>query len=272
MTITKYETRTGVELVAEGTLNAIYFNELKEKKNYGRDGKDWIPTHSVNIVINDLRVSLGLTDKETIRCKDKSDNYQDLVKGQKVSVIVEENGEYKGVTQYQGRSSNLIILEMAAEQSGSQSGGNFKPRDTTGMEVGHCINGALYILRNGEGAYNDADVVTAAKEIHQITVALKGVYIEKNPDMSEFDIGSMVGHAVLNACRDTDTTSNVREFAQDTLENIVPEVQEFVKGSKAETAPAAVKKTVAKKTTAKKAAKVASVDEDLADHDEDLPF
>ena len=35
MAMTEYKTRTGTETCAEGELKAIFFNELKTKKDYG---------------------------------------------------------------------------------------------------------------------------------------------------------------------------------------------------------------------------------------------
>lgn len=266
MAINEYKTRTGVELVAEGTLRGIYFNPLKEKKNYGRDGRDWFPTHSVNIIVDDDRISLGITDSETIRCKDEQENYHDLASGMEISVVVTENGEYNGKTQYQGRPASVIITK------GVEKAASFSRKPNDGVQVGHAINCAIQML--GGDALDDNDtVIELAKKFHTLTSSLKEEYAGKNPDVSEYDIGARVGQGVLSATHIVGEFGDVEAVARNTIENLAPAIEAFVKEGKA--SPAAVKKTPEKKTAAKKAAKKATPapeNESPDDMDDDIPF
>lgn len=270
MAMTEYKTRTGTETCAEGELKAIFFNELKTKKDYGKNGKTWIPTHSVNIIIDEDKISLGLTDKEVLRVKDTSGNYHDLMRGQKISVVVSPNGEYKGVKQWQGRVSDVILIEQAPEGQSTGQGGQQKTystqkRDNSGIATGHAINVAMNVL----GDISDPDeVIRVAKEANDLTVRLKKEYGDANPDMSEYDVGASVGQAILSASHFVESVDDIEEFARTTLDKIVPAVSAYVKGVQQ---PEATKKPAPK--TAKKAVKKAAVKTeqvDDTDYDEDI--
>lgn len=269
MAMTEYKTRTGTETVAEGELKAIFFNELKTKKDYGTNGKSWIPTHSVNIIVDEDRISLGLTDKDVLRVKDAEGNYHDLTKGQKISVVVTPNGEYKGVQQWQGRTSDVIVLEQAPAgqqaSGGSQKGYTPQKRDNSGMSTGHAINAAMNVLGD---VSNPQAIIEAAKKAHDLTTKMKEEYAAKNPDMSEYDLGAMVGQSVLSASHYAEEVEDIEDIARQTLDVVVPAVSEYVKGTK-ET-PKTEKKTAAKKTVAKKTTKKAEPTPSRVD-DDDIP-
>lgn len=276
MAINEYKTRTGVELVAEGVIRGIYFNPLKEVVNRGRDGRDWFPTHSINVLIDDDRISLGLTDAENVRCKDESGEYHDLVVGMEISVVVEEGTEYKGKMQYLGRSSTVIITKLA-EKSYSGNKGNYNGEASVGVQVGHAINCAIQLL-GGEAYENSDQVIELAKKFHTLTVALKKEYAEKYPDVPEKSIGYRVGQGVLSSTNIVGSFDEVEAVARNTIEVIATEIEEFVKASKEEK-PAVVKKTPANKTATKKATKTTKkaqeeqvVTESLDDMDDDIPF
>lgn len=119
---------------------------------------------------------------------------------------------------------------------GSSAGGK---RDNTGVETGHAINGALILRRRG---FNGPSAVEVSFVVHDVTKQLKHDFAndESTRGMSEYDIGAMVGHAVLNATRDVDFSSvNSPEAlqaaliaeAKATLINIVPQVSVYIKGS-----------------------------------------
>lgn len=284
MAMTEYKTRTGIETVAEGELKAIFFNELKTKKDYGTNGKSWIPTHSVNIIVDEDRISLGLTDKDVLRVKDAEGNYHDLTKGQKISVVVEPNGEWQGVQQWQGRTSDVIVLEQAPAgqqaSGGSQKAYTPQKRDNSGMSTGHAINVAMNVLGD---VSNPEAIIEAAKKAHDLTTKMKEEYAGKNPDMSEYDLGAMVGQSVLSASHYAESVEDIEDIARQTLDVVVPAVSEYVKGTK-EAPKTAVKKTATKKTVAKKTTKKAEptpsrVDDDdipesafVDDLDDDIPF
>lgn len=87
--------------------------------------------------------------------------------------------------------------ERPAARTGGTSGQTFGgKRDTTGIETGHALNGAMRFLG---GKASVEDYVATAKEVHNITAELKAEYAAANPGMSDYDSGAAVGNAVLNA-------------------------------------------------------------------------
>lgn len=118
--------------------------------------------------------------------------------------------------------------------------GTGSKKDTSGTETGHAINGALILRRNGLASI---DVVEVAKVVHDITLAIKAK-AKGNAlysDMDDYNLGSMVGHAVLNATRDievsdTDTAetlnTKITHYVDGLLEHVVSEVSSYVKGGK----------------------------------------
>lgn len=238
----------------------MFFNELKEKKTYAGKNGPWSPTHSINMIVDGTRVGLGLTEKTTLRAKDIDDQYQDVTKGAEVSIVVEEGEEYKGQKQYNSKSSQITVISVGAPQQTQQQSGNkpdFTPRkrDNTGVETGHALNGGMNLTRNQVLS----DVVEAAEIVHSVTTTLKKEYAEKNPDMSEYDVGAMVGNAVLNATRNVDDVDQLIDTARYILDEIVPKVSAIVKGE--------VKKPVAKQTPKREQAEPES-----DAYDDDIPF
>lgn len=264
-------------LLATGVVEGVFFNELKQKKTYAGPNGPWTPTHSINLIVDGHRIGLGLTEKTSLRAKDVDDQYQDVVKGAEVSVVVEEGTEYKGTMQYNSRSSQITVITPAPVQQAQQSGKpNFTPqkRDNSGVETGHALNGGLNLVR---GNMFDGDVVEAAKFVHTLTIQLKEEYAQKNPEMSEYDVGAMVGHAVLNATRDASKVEEVEYFSRDLLDQIVPQVSAFVKGGKTEkTEPKPAKKPTQRKNTEKKVEEKEVQESDTdnfdPDLDDDIPF
>lgn len=277
-------------LVAEGKVTGIYFNELKEPRDLSKDpSKSWVVTHSINIVVDGVKVSLGMTDKTELRCKDADGEFHDVVKGVEVSISVTEGTPYKGVKQYQAFSKDVIVLDASGAeaekpaQTASATKQTYAKKDMTGIHVGHSINVAINSL-GGEAVDNPEGVIELAKKAHDLTQAMKAEYGEKNPDMSEYDLGAMVGQSVLSASNITDFDS-IEAVARDTLDKIVPEVSAYIKGtsSKPEAKKTAPKKTVAKKATTKKEPPQEAPQEpddfvggglppNLADMDDDIPF
>ncbi len=250
------------EYIISGVVSAIYFNELKTKKDYGRDGKSWIPTHAVNIVVDGDKVGLGLTDKEVVRIKDVDENYHDLVRGIEITVPVTV-GEYNGKPQYSGFASGITVVGTDGIQQASQAASEgFKQpytaakRDNSGMSTGHGINVAMNVL----GSVDDSNaIIEQAKKAHDLTNKLKAEYAEKNPTMSEYDVGAMVGQSVLSASHYVEDVSDIEAIARQTLDVVVPQVSEYVKGS-AKAVEAVPKKTVVKKAVKKTTKKEATPD------------
>ena len=250
-----------VELtMVEGVVDQISFKEISGGPDrYGnthragvRIGDDWV--NNINIKVKDgnspeIRFNAG---------SQSSPDWVSLAVGDKVKIVVQES-EYNGKVYFNAGVSKIKLVkkgEGVATKSTSSGSvkESYKPFDSSGIEVGHAINGALYLARNGVIHFTDESVAEGAKVVHNTSMSLKAEYAAKNTGMSEKDVGSMVGHAVLNACRDADAVDGIETLARDILDNVVPVVAEFVKASKAESKeekPAA-KKTPAKKTPAKK--------------------
>lgn len=132
-----------------------------------------------------------------------------------------------------------------APAGGNRSGGGNK-KDNSGMETGHALNGALNLRRNG---LIGPAVVEVAKLVHDVTKHLKldAAKDPANKGMSDYDLGAMVGHAVLNATRDItvsdndnpeDVTGKLMEYARDLMATVVPGVSAYVKGESLATAAA----------------------------------
>lgn len=169
----------------------------------------------------------------------------------------------------------------SAPAGGSRSGGK---KDTSGMETGHALNGALNLRRSG---LTVAPVVEVAKVVHDVTKDLKKEASQdpSNKGMSDYDIGAMVGHAVLNATRDIqvgdndnpeEITNKLLEYSRDLLSSVVPPVAAYVKGeSLAQAAQGQPEpKLEPKKEDAVKANDQGHIDmtpEEL-DFDDDIPF
>jgi len=271
-------------LEASGNVKGVYLNELKVIKTYpGTKGQSWTPTHSINLVIDDDRISLGLfekTEKRPIpRAKDADGNYHDLAAGAQVSVVIEEGEPYNNKPQYKAVLGDVLILEPAPVKEAAPAAGaqqaSYKPKDMTGVRVGHATNVAI----NALGLASAEEIIAAAKEAHELTERLNAEYKEKNPKASDYDIGASVGQAVLSASRFVDKVSDIEQFARITLDEIVPAVTEFVKNGnvpKEEVkAPAAKpQKGKAKAAPAKSESPSGASDgpSGFDDMDDDIPF
>ena len=271
------------EYVISGKVTAIYFNELKEVKDYGRDGKSWRPTHSVSIVVDGDKVNLGLTEKEVIRVRGLDGDYMDLAKGMEITVSVNKS-EYNGKPQYGGYTKDITVISTeGVEKAAAASAQQFsKPyaaakKDFSGIYTGHAINVAMNVLGN---ISDPSRVIETAKEAHTLTNKLKSEWAEKHPDMSEYDLGASVGHAVLSASLFVNFVADIEGLARTTLEVIVPAVSSFVKGEVSESEEPAKTATVKKapKKVAKKPDPVVEVDDSdipessFDDTEDDIPF
>lgn len=152
----------------------------------------------------------------------------------------------------------------AAGGNGGISGQSYGKKDTTGIETGHALNGAMRF----EGAKATLEVlVETAKGVHDITAALKAEYAKANPDMSDYDAGAAVGNAVLNALEIAAARkkplADVPAIARKWLAEAVPAVKAHIKP-----APAPKEEEPAVEETPEAPAVETSEDFD----DSDLPF
>lgn len=268
-------------MIIKGEIEGLFFNGIKNPKTYQGANGAWTPDKSINLIVNGVKIWLGLSDKEEVNCKDVDGNYHRIDRGTEVSVELEENGEYEGETQYMSRASKITVLDASntyqPRQANSGGGGgtnvvhNAPKRDFTGISVGHAINVAMNII----GDLSDPTIIVdTAKKAHDLTNSLKEEYGKKFPNMSPYDLGASVGQSVLSASHYVEDVEDIRDYAVQTLDKIVPKVTEYIKGG-----DSTVKKTVAKKAVkkavkkaAKKAAKAKEVEPDISEFEEDSPF
>lgn len=283
---TQKDARTRKEfLEASGVVQAVYLNELKNPKTYpGTKGQSWTPTHNVALVIDGDKISLGLFEKTDKRpapsAKDADGNYHSIAIGAEVSVVITQGEDYNDKPQYSAFSSDVLILAPAPAQAANAAGGTapapYQKKDMTGVKVGHAINVALNVL----GLAEADEIIAAAKEANDLTEKLRAEYKEKNPSLSDYDLGASVGQAVLSASSYVESVAEIEAYARQTLDVIAPAVTEYVKAQSApakKATPAPAVKTPAKKTAPKKApAKVAeptgAASSGFDDMDDDIPF
>ncbi len=266
-------------LEASGLVKGVYLNELKTLKSYAGDkGTVWTPTHSVNLVIDNDRISLGLfekTDKRPHpRVKDADDNYHDLAIGAEVSVVIERGDDYNGKPQYNARLGDVLILTPApAAAPAAAAGGaqaSYKPKDMTGVKVGHATNVAINVL----GLATAEVLIEAAKDAHELTERLNAEYKAKT-GASDYEVGASVGQAVLSASRFVDSVAEIEKYARLTLDVVTPAVTEFIKnaGKKEETPKeAAPAKPKGKAKPKAEPAKTGATSSGFDDMDSDIPF
>lgn len=296
MAISKTKIRGKELILIEGKVDGFYINPIPEDKIKTYAGKQgpWTPTHRYNLVVDGERISLGMGDKDgvsdrqQIRVKDNDDNYHTLVKGLEVSVEVEENGEWQGKTQYQSSAARVVVLDASGAVTTPSKGSTgeakapYKPKDMTGVSVGHAINGAMnFLLNQNQDATND-NIVRYASSVHTVTEALKAENKAKNPDMSEYDLGASVGNSVLNAAKlvspNDDFEISLKAIAQEFLDEVVSKVEKFVREGKGAPAAPKVTRAPAKKPAPKKAqaAEPEPADNGFADFsdmdDDSIPF
>lgn len=280
----------GKEIITiDGKVDAFYVNPIKPEhiKTYTNGKQPWTPTHRYNLIVDGQPISLGMGDKDgvsdrqLIQAKDNDGKYHTLTKGLEVSVEVTDIDEYQGKKQYQSSNSKVIVLDASgaeAPQQKSQGGaGGYqaKPKDLSGISVGHSFNGAMnFITTYGQDNSNE-NIVAVAKKVHDVTERVKAAYAKANPEMSAYDSGAAAGNAVLNACKlvgtDGDFEEGVYSLAMDFLNNVVPKIMSHVKG---EAKPAPVVKTTRAAPAKKNATKATPVVEPLEEemNDPELPF
>lgn len=274
--------------LATGLVKRILFKDASAAQ------KKYDTTHNASIILaaqgeDDVFVNLSLKIKEgqdpQIRYaegKKGSETWHTLNAGDEVKIQMKDVNKVGDKTYYQTSVSRIKVTKRN-ENAGSQNEApksnvgqsSYKKRDTTGMETGHALNGALELVRGGSVV---DDEVELAKLVHQITVDLKAeVAKEKGVDVSDYDVGASVGHAVLNACRNfqggqIDKDELIAEAKR--VLTIAEEVTKFIKGEVKE-------ETKSVKPRTKKEVKKENHKEDTEEHlpeppmdfdDQDIPF
>lgn len=287
---------------AEGIVEYVKLDKFDELKVtwirvQGQPDKKVESTHKASVLLkekgasaDDKGVWIGLGDvklhpqHENLQVK-VGDEWITIEKGVEVTMDVKLN-EWNGKTYYQSSKGKINVLSTEGVQTaapkaakGAESGsakGNFKKRDTVGIETGHAVNGALELLRAGV----KGDSFELAGLVQSATVTLKAeVAKERGVDVTDYDLGASVGHAVLNACRDhsgkTVTVDELIEAAREVL-TLSDKVAAAIRGNAAPAATETKPKTTRKpKETAPKdpePQQEPASDEPPMDFDDDIPF
>jgi len=268
------------ETLAKGTVKAVYFNEIKadQRKDYGKDGKSWIPTHRVTIVIDDDKISAGMYVQEegkdlVLRAKDKEGNYQNVTKGAVVTVEVQKGKPYKGVDQYSCFPNKILVREVSKEvptQAGSQAPA--RKSDPTELIAGNARNTAAILVRRFGVDFNEA--ITYAS---QVSHNAKIEYAATDSKMTEYQVGVSVGEAVKIAAELATDMSSIPDYITAYLSDQVPhslEVVKSMKGSQEFVTPELPSEAgKAKPVKTKVAPKPKKEEPSLADLDDDsIPF
>lgn len=170
-----------------------------------------------------------------------------------------------------------------ASQGGGSSGNTYqaKPKDMSGISVGHSFNGAMNFLTTWGVEPSNENIIEYGKKVHNATEKLKAEYAKANPEMSSYDTGAAVGNSILNACKlvgtDVDFEEGIYNLANDFLANVVPEILKHVKGEVKQAPPAMVTRAPVKKPAATKAKPVEEAQPSanrtgFDDMDDDIPF
>lgn len=183
---------------------------------------------------------LSLSDTGAV-VKDENGNEVSVVLTKEQIGQVQVGGRLAGQRGEDGSVSGFKAYgpKGSGGSSGSAGGskGSFK-KDNSGMETGHALNGALNLRRSG---LTIPPVVEVAKVVHDVTKHLKldAAKDPANKGMSDYDLGAMVGHAVLNATRDIqvgendnpeEITGKLLAYARGLMSEVVPGVSAYVKG------------------------------------------
>ncbi|AFH21200.1 hypothetical protein CR3_gp035 [Cronobacter phage CR3] len=181
---------------------------------------------------------LSLSDTGAL-VKDENGNEVSVVLNKEQIAQVQVGGRLAGQRAEDGTLSGFKAYgpKGSAGAGAGGSKGGFK-KDNSGMETGHALNGALNLRRSG---LTIPPVVEVAKVVHDVTKHLKldAANDPANKGMSDYDLGAMVGHAVLNATRDIqvgendnpeEITGKLLAYARGLMSEVVPGVSAYVKG------------------------------------------
>lgn len=190
---------------------------------------------------------LSLSDTGAV-VKDENGNEISVVLNKEQIAQVQVGGRLAGQRAEDGTLSGFKAYgpKGSAGAGAGGSKGGFK-KDNSGMETGHALNGALNLRRSG---LTIPPVVEVAKVVHDVTKHLKldAANDPANKGMSDYDLGAMVGHAVLNATRDIqvgendnpeEITGKLLAYARGLMSEVVPGVSAYVKGEQSSGGPVA---------------------------------
>ena len=278
---------------AEGVVQFVKLDKYPEVQVFVYQGKKIESTHKASILIkekgkegrDDEGVWIGLgdiklhPDHEELQIKD-GDNWVTIERGVEVSVDIKKVSTGKnGVTYYNSSKGNITVISTEGVQKSSDKSSTpakgqekkaYTPRDTTGMEVGHAVNGGFELVRSGASL----SPVEAAKVVHNATVTLKAEEAKKRGvEPTNYDVGASVGHAILNACKNSGADGvSIKSEGDLIVEakkvlDVSEEITSYVKGGETKASP---QKEENKQEVKKPAKEVHTPPMDF--DDSDLPF
>ena len=284
---------------ATGIVDYVKLDKFAEPKTFQWDGKSIVSTHRASLVLKEKGakqdekgtwISLGDIELkegyENLQVKD-GDTWITIEKGVEVSIDIDKVDTKGDKTYYNTKKSRITVLSTEGVQKSAKPAGNkagadtakssYKKRDTVGLETGHAVNGALELIRGGV----EGDAFELAGVVQSATVTLKAeVAKERGVDITDYDLGASVGHAVLNACkdhsRDDVTVDELIEAAREVLA-LSDKVAAAIRGDqpkkeeKKET-PKKEAKKAEKKPEPKQEEPQQDPDEPPMDFDDDIPF
>ena len=264
---------------AKGTVKRILFKDStaaqkKYETNYigtiivsGDEGED------------DVFVTIGLKKQEDriayAEGKKGAEKWFELQQGDEVKLGLKVSGNDPSRPFYNTTSTRIKVTKRAEgnvnnKPSASAKGQEKKaytPRDTTGMEVGHAVNGGFELVRAGASL----SPVEAAKVVHNATVTLKAEEAKKRGvEPTNYDVGASVGHAILNACKNSaGKITNEKDLITEAkgVLDVSEEITAYVKGGETKASPVKEEK---KQEVKKPAEEVHTPPVDF--DDSDLPF
>lgn len=284
---------------ATGIVDYVKLDKFAEPKTFLWDGKTIISTHRASLVLKakgakqdekGTWISLGDIELkegyENLQVKD-GDEWITIEKGVEVSIDIDKVDTKGDKTYYNTKKSRITVLstegvQKSAKPSGKSSEGtgakqSYKKRDNVGIETGHAVNGALELLRNGV----KGDAFELAGLVQSATVTLKAeVATERGVDVTDYDLGASVGHAVLNACKDHSgkavTVEDLIEAAREVL-TLSDKVAAAIRGNgtsepKKEEPKKEAKKEEKKPEPKQEPASQQDPQEPPMDFDDDIPF
>ena len=246
-----------------GKIDGVFFNELKTVKTYTGGKAPWTPTHSSSIVVDGVRVNMGLTEKDAINSKDISGNYHKLAKGMEVSVEVSKIGEYNGNPTYDSKASFITVLDVSGIVNEPQSGVSkapYKKKDNKGIVAGNSRTAAANWVSRFEG-----DIVSYLELFANLADDKRKSYAAGNPNLDDFEVGVTVGQAVIAASQISIYEESLGEFVDYYLNTVVPKSLTIIENLQANTSTQTEAKKEVKKATP------SQTSPDLGDLD-DIPF
>jgi hypothetical protein len=157
------------------------------------------------------------------------------MKGDLITATV--TGPYNQVVQNTLKVESVHNIPVAPSTPVQRTGFVPKKSGNVGQKVGHAINAAFDLL--GYNASID-EVITVSQKMTDFTENLRATFASQHPELSEYDIGASVGHAVRNACSIVNARGlghkQLEAIALSILNKVAPEVTAYITAEPAQIA------------------------------------